>query len=463
MTATATPPDFLPAGSYADAGARFLETWLEYDALSRRGRAERGQYYDLYPETLLHQFYAEPLADPNLARVNWNVARPRLELNIFTTQRQKLVLAATPHDCTSHYVHAAWGYQLVRQSTDFQQFLRRQTSALDPQTYVVDLDVGRSGLWLRGRTQWYGGQPTPDELRSHQLQRRLAGHLLLSKIYQLTLCFDCQLNDAVILYGPESYLELRPRHPARDGWEWGRKPPRDDYPGMDILNEPAVAALVDRYGVNANELNSFIIDYLFDRVPPALRQQTLAQYLGEAQMHRVGADLLGLMEQYWDPDQRAAQRIREIEQDAAGLAAFIRQHPDRWAGILAHAFQTDKDAVYAWVEKTHPDVARDAPYEPVYLRTQLELLSAKKKPSQRRIAQLSQRLITRWETSLRHAPAAKLPKEFDATASRIGLSSHHHLVEWAKQYAPEVEMHVLRRAQELTTQAQQRSRKGNAA
>ena len=195
-------PDFLPQGTYADAGKRFFEHYLEYTALTTEleraeGRTEYCRYEDrrsLLAWEMLHDFSADPLHDPNLCRGNWTLAakRPRLELTIGFGSRQKLIMSAQPHSDTVDYVSGiAW--MLRRRSTDFKVFQDPETNSLDAFLTNV-LELSTEGMsYLNGLSHW-GYRVDRESAPVSVLQRMMVASLLRHKIYQLSLSFDCVLR-----------------------------------------------------------------------------------------------------------------------------------------------------------------------------------------------------------------------------------------------------------------------------
>ena len=468
-------PEFLPQSSYADAGERFLEHYLEYTALTaeqetEEGRAEycrHAQRRSFLGWHMLRGFSEDPLTDPNLSRLNWTMAatRPRLELTIFYNHRQQLILSAEPHEETVSYVQSrGWYGMLLKSSTDFKAFGQRGSTGRDDfSTSVLELDTG-GVRFLNGLTHWgYVGEPERPAVNA--LERRMVAGLLRHKIYQLSLSFDCVLKTPFVLFGPDAIMELRNENGDDRFHQYGsaHRGAVDNYPGMNLLAEPAIQELAVQYGLDALKLHYFLQTYLFKKVPAELRQQTLAEYVMESQLHKIEPELLDLIDDYLNPDRRRARRIDEMAADPEGMAAFVERNRCDWANRLATALgYASVDDVYTWVEDVLPAIAASARYDHGYVRRKLEEHARTKRPPKRAVSSLSARMIQLWDEVMRPAPLSGFQKALDAAATGVGAGTHDQFVEWARTYCAPLQAHITERVQELRSLAEQRSRKARA-
>lgn len=463
-------PDFLPAGTYADAGKRFLDDYLEYLALTsaekheenRPGHWRRSEDRSTRRWELLHAFSAEPLRDRNLHRVNWTMAaaeRPRLELSVFL-YRQKLILSAQPHEDTVGYVQSR-GWYCQRKSTDFKAFHRYGASDPDAfSTEVLELTVGGM-LGLHGVSHW-GFEVSPETDAIEVLERRMISSVLRHKIHQLSLSFDCVLHTSLVTFGPDAILELRDKRDRHSYSSNFTHRGDDDYPGMNLLAEPSIQDLVKQYDLDAHQFESFLQTYLFPKVPAELRRQTLAEYVMEAQVHKLKDEVLDLLDDYLNPERRRLRRMNEIESDPNGLEAFIARRPGDWAKRLASALRASEEGIYEWVEAVHPKIAANAVYDYWYVRKHLEGYVNQKRPPKKRVASMSNRMIKMWDGAMRPAPLSGFQRALDRAASDVGSGSYDQLLQWSAKFCPPLHAHATERVVELRALAEQRSRKPRA-
>ena len=419
----------IPKGAYAGAALRFVEAWTAY----HKAACERDQSQDYRGESfpyhsLLDSLHLEPVAQRNFCRLNWKSMRPRLDISIYITTRHNLVMEATPWPEAlpgGRDYYGMW-YEDIQ---DFRVFaLKGERYETAPHRILqIQLD-GYFVANMAPRDWAYHLRPG----RDLAAERGLCALLVTAKLHQLSLCFDCRMEEQLVCYGPDNYLDIRyaPRGGQRDSAQ------QDDYFKMDLRADERCVQLCDKYSLGTRELKEFAENYLIPEVPAERRRQTLAEYFGEPQTHLITDGDVERLLDYCDPTARRVRRLAEVALDAEGFAAYVSKNSYRWFNSFTSTFGLTASQGYDWVIEHHPALVEKLQFSGEYLRKKLSAPLPKTAKGREARKYFENHLVALWSSKYFSGMPSTLDRRLHSAAQGLAFSDIAALEEWAAKSCP---------------------------